>query len=373
MMNRVKLGNVVQRIKEYVNKDTTDLVFYIGGEHFDYGSVKITKRAEIKGSTIGPAFRMKFHPNDVLLMSRNPHLKKAGMVNFEGVCSDVSYVCRTKSEDVLMQSYLPFIFQSDDFWEFAESNKKGSTNFFLNWSDFEKYEFDLPSKERQEELCKLLWTGANLKESYTNLLYNSNQFIKANFLELFGNPVTNSFNWETDEMMKVAPEKNANLDEQDKYWLLNLDKIEQHTGKIIEKVYVKKSDIGASTSTFDTNMVLYSKLRPYLNKVVIPDEPGYATTELVGLMPIPEKLNKVFLAYLLRSDEFVDHVVRLSGGARMPRTPMKEFRKFKCILPPTELQIKFENFALEMENTKIQICEAIFNIDSSIKMFVANK
>ena len=156
-MPRVRLGDVVTRIKDKVDKDNTDLEYYIGGEHFEYGEICITKYGIIQGSTIGPAFHMHFVPGDVLLMSRNPHLRKAGMVAFEGICSDVSYVCRTADESILMQRFLPFVFQTDNFWEFAEANKKGSTNFFLNWSDFEKYEFNLPEIERQRELVDLFW------------------------------------------------------------------------------------------------------------------------------------------------------------------------------------------------------------------------
>lgn len=164
-MNKVILGDVVERVKDVVDKDNTDLEYYIGGEHFEYGEICISKKAAIKGSTIGPAFHMRFKPGDVLLMSRNPHLRKAGMVDFEGICSDVSYVCRTKDEGVLLQRLLPFIFQTDDFWDFAEANKKGSTNFFLNWSDFAKYELLLPDIDKQEQLAETLWTIQNTLEA----------------------------------------------------------------------------------------------------------------------------------------------------------------------------------------------------------------
>ena len=191
-MPKVLLKDVVARIKDKVDKDSTNLEYYIGGEHFDYAEVCITKRGVIQGSTIGPAFHMHFMPGDVLLMSRNPHLRKAGVVDFEGICSDVSYVCRTKDENVLMQRYLPFVFQTDHFWEFAERNKKGSTNFFLNWSDFEKYEFDLPGIEEQRKLTELLWAAQETKMAYQELLRQSDELVKSQFIELFGDPISNS-------------------------------------------------------------------------------------------------------------------------------------------------------------------------------------
>lgn len=181
-MSKVYLKDVVARIKDKVDKDNTDLEYYIGGEHFDNGEIQITKKGVIAGSTIGPAFHMKFVPGDVLLMSRNPHLRKAGVVDFEGICSDVSYVCRTKDENVLMQRFLPFIFQSDDFWRFAEENKKGSTNFFLNWSDFEKYEFNLPPIETQRKLVEILWSFEDTKTAYKKLLEKTDELVKSQFI-----------------------------------------------------------------------------------------------------------------------------------------------------------------------------------------------
>ena len=114
-MQTVKLKDVVMRVKDKIDKDNTHLEYYIGGEHIDSGELCITKKGKLEGSTIGPAFHMHFMPGDVLLMSRNPHLKKAGVVDFEGICSDVSYICRTKDENILSQRYLPFIFQTDHF------------------------------------------------------------------------------------------------------------------------------------------------------------------------------------------------------------------------------------------------------------------
>ena len=191
-MPKVILKNVVERIKDKVDKDNTDLEYYIGGEHFDNGEIQISRKGIIAGSTIGPAFHTRFMPGDVLLMSRNPHLRKASVVDFEGICSDVSYVCRTKDESVLMQKYLPFIFQTDHFWKFAEENKKGSTNFFLNWSDFEKYEFNLPSIEKQKKLVDLLWSFQETKSAYKVMLEKTDEMVKSQFIEMFGDPTLNT-------------------------------------------------------------------------------------------------------------------------------------------------------------------------------------
>lgn len=371
MSNYVFLGDVVKRVRNKVDKDNTDLVYYVGGEHFENGEVIISKKGIIKESTIGPAFNMSFEPGHVLLMSRNPHLRKAGVVDFSGICSNVSYVCETKDEEKLRQKFLPFIFQSEIFWRFAEANKKGSTNFFLNWSDFERFEFALPSIQEQDKLIELLWAANNTKEAYKKLLYITDEFIKSQFIEMFGEPISNNKKWETDLLKNVAPEYAPTINDTELVWWLNLDMIEPNSGKLIERVMVPKNDVGNSTSTFDNTMVLYSKLRPYLNKVIVPDAEGYRTTELVGMKPDPSRINKVFLAYLLRSDQFVDFSNRISGGAQMPRMPMKVLREFNCILPPLELQYEFVTLTQNVNKSKVELQQNINNLDKTIKAIMA--
>ena len=194
-MAKVLLGDVVDHIKDKIDKDTTDLEYYVGGEHIDGDEIMVRRKGLIQGSTIGPAFHMRFRQGDVLLMSRNPHLRKASMVDFDGICSDVSYVCRTKDNGVLLQSLLPFILQTPEFWQFAEENKKGGLPFFLNWKDFARFEFELIPIDRQQQMSDLLWAMERVKTAYRELIARTDDLVKSQFIEMFGNPVSNDKNW----------------------------------------------------------------------------------------------------------------------------------------------------------------------------------
>ena len=166
---------------------------------------------------------------------------------------------------------------------------------------------------------------------------------------MFGDPVENDRGWKTDALSNVAPQKQYDgvvPSYRGHYWLLNLDMVEQQTGRVIERILLPSSEIGSSITTFDTSNVLYSKLRPYLNKVVIPDAIGYATSELVPLKPNPKVLGRVFLAYLLRSKSFVDYISVKVAGAKMPRVSMDVLRAFAVILPSIALQ---QSFAMKIE------------------------
>lgn len=187
------------------------------------------------------------------------------------------------------------------------------------------------------------------------------------FIEMFGNPVTNNKRWNTLPIKDVAPEEPSLEKQTGKVWILNLDMIESNTGKIVGKVFEDDSNL-LSVAPFDEGNVLYSKLRPYLNKVVIPDGKGYATTELVPLRPNQELLNLTFFSHLLRGDDFVTYANSISTGTKMPRMPLNDLRKFPCILPPMEKQKEFEEIARQADKSgfdglKSQFIEMFGTID----------
>ena len=208
-------------------------------------------------------------------------------------------------------------------------------------------------RTKQAEIISVLDKLTGIIDSRKKELESFDELIKARFVELFGLPVSNSKEWPTESMSDVAPAVNYTGEFDDEVWLLNLDMVEAQTGKILDYLMVTVDEIGNSTCTFDESNVLYSKLRPYLNKVVIPDRCGYATSELVPLQPVKSKLNREYLAFMLRSDEFVNMITEKVAGAKMPRVSMGDFRKFAVPVPPLDLQNQFAGFVKQVDKSKL--------------------
>lgn len=192
------------------------------------------------------------------------------------------------------------------------------------------------------------------------------ELVKSRFIEMFGDPISNSKEWQTRKMNDVAPSVNYKGDfNEDKIWLLNLDAVESNTGNIIDYNYVSKDKIGNSTCTFDTTNVLYSKLRPYLNKVVIPNEVGYATSEMIPLQPVKEILNRYYLTYMLRNRLFVDYISEKVSGAKMPRVTMNDFREFNVPIPPLEFQNLFADFVKQVDKLKFEMKTSLKGLEDN--------
>ena len=113
---------------------------------------------------------------------------------------------------------------------------------------------------------------------------------------------------------------------------VGLEHVESGSGRILPSVGEDKP-VRSGAYRFDSRHVLYGKLRPYLNKVALPDFSGRCTTELVPLLPA-KSVDRDWLAWQLRRPETVDFAMRGKTGSRMPRANMREFMGMSISLPP---------------------------------------
>ena len=114
---------------------------------------------------------------------------------------------------------------------------------------------------------------------------------------------------------------------------LSLEHIESNTGRILLTPANAAEGAGRSNAfAFDERHILYGKLRPYLNKVALPDFPGRCTTEALPLLP--KGVIREYVALILRSDATVAYVMRKVTGSRMPRADVQDLLAMPIPLPP---------------------------------------
>lgn len=194
-MARVRFGDVVKEIKINIDRATDNHEFYIAGEHMETENIHLTKRGRFEGSDVGPAFIRLFRPGQILYGSRRTYLKKVAVADFEGITSNTTFVLETKDQNVMMQELLPFIMLTDSFTEYAIRNSKGSTNPYILFSDLCAYEFELPAIEEQRILTKRLLACDNVKEAYKHLIASTDELVKSQFVEMFGDMESNPKKW----------------------------------------------------------------------------------------------------------------------------------------------------------------------------------
>ena len=138
---------------------------------------------------------------------------------------------------------------------------------------------------------------------------------------------------------EIAPKRDAAMPSaSDCVWNLSLEDIESQTGRVLRRKTCAVSELGSAKCSFDERHVLYSKLRPYLNKVVLPEGRGVGTSELLPLLPDPLRMDREFLAFYLRSPDFVQFAIVNSRGANLPRVAMGALWTHAVPVPPPEEQ-----------------------------------
>ncbi len=100
------------------------------------------------------------------------------------------------------------------------------------------------------------------------------------------------------------------------------------SGRLVRIGGGRASEMRSATSAFQPGDVLYGKLRPYLDKAILADEPGVCTTELLVLRA-KEDVNPRFLATVAHSDGFLEHAVAGITGVQHPRTSWAHVRNFE--------------------------------------------
>jgi type I restriction enzyme, S subunit len=116
-------------------------------------------------------------------------------------------------------------------------------------------------------------------------------------------------------------------------WLLDLEDIEKDTSRIICRAKYSERQSKSTKSTFQKGDVLYGKLRPYLNKVVVADIDGVCTTEIVPIVLLGN-IDSQFFKWLLKRASFSEHVNSLMYGVKMPRLGTDDANMSIHPLPP---------------------------------------
>jgi len=152
--------------------------------------------------------------------------------------------------------------------------------------------------------------------------------------------VPSSWVWATlGEISNYGDSNNVSVtDIADDEWILELEDLEKDTASIIQILSKKERSIKGVRHKFKKGDVLYSKLRTYLNKVLVAPQAGYCTTEIIPFNSY-YGISTHYLCHVLRSAYFLDYTQQCGYGVKMPRLSTNDACKGMIPLPPlTEQQ-----------------------------------
>lgn len=168
-----------------------DRFTYLGLEHLDSGSLKVTRF----GSDVAPiGEKLVMKEGDVLFGKRRAYQKKVAIAPFDGIFSAHGMVLRPH-EEVIDKDFFPLFISSDYFLDAAIKISVGSLSPTINWRDLKELEFELPPLAEQRKLAKVLWSMNEAMESYKRLIAATDDLVKSQFMEQFSLDVAEENNW----------------------------------------------------------------------------------------------------------------------------------------------------------------------------------
>ena len=180
---RVKFGDVVRLSKARSQDPLTDgFERYVGLEHLAPGDLRIRSWGNVAD---GVTFTSVFQPGQVLFGKRRAYQRKVAVADFAGVCSGDIYVLETKDALVLLPALLPFICQTDAFFDHAVGTSAGSLSPRTNWTSLADFEFLLPPMEEQSSLVHLLMNAEAARTAAEYAATHSEKLRKSLLLETF--------------------------------------------------------------------------------------------------------------------------------------------------------------------------------------------
>ncbi len=306
-----------------------------------------------------------------------------------GYTNDRASICKAKLPVIIFGDHTKIIKYVD--FEFAigadgvkvlTTKEKGNVKYFYHALKFaripdagysrhykflKEIEVCFPPLMEQKRIAAILDAAEALRAKRRQILKELDTFLQATFLHMFGDPVTNPKGWEhkllgevtTIEAPMVDPRKEEYRD------LLHYgpDRIGKNTGELLPALTAKEDRLVSGKFLCSEKDILYSKIRPYLNKVALVREKCLCSADVYPVQPNEKFITKEFLWVLLRSKAFLDYVAGFSRRANIPKINREQFAGYLSFLPPLALQQQFAAIVESVERQKVAMKAHLAELD----------
>lgn len=203
----------------------------------------------------------------------------------------------------------------------------------------------LPPLEEQRRLAAILDKADAVRYKRQQAIQLTEELLRATFLDMFGDPVTNPKGWTQNKLGELVSIVSGQVDPQTQPYIdmphVGVENIQANTGRISGVQTPRELRLKSGKYLFEPSYVLYSKIRPYLNKVAIPGFTGICSADIYPLSVNESQLDQKYLIYLLRSNIFLSYAEKHSARTNIPKINRSALLEFILPNPPLELQKEF--------------------------------
>lgn len=225
----------------------------------------------------------------------------------------------------------------------------------LNFKSYLTWNVPIPPLTTQQHIVSELGLLSHILDQKRQQLKEYDALAESIFYDMFGDPVENPKGWEVKKLESLVSINSKLVDPKIapycEMYHVGPANIISGTGEIVDVKKAKEETLISGKYIFEEGMILYSKIRPALNKVTLANMHGLCSADMYPLSPNIEIVNAFFLKYVLSGPAFLKYAIEQSGRARMPKINREALFAFEFPLPPLSLQ---QSFAAKIESIEHQ-------------------
>ena len=350
----IAVNSTIKKKPTEADKDT-----YLGLEHLDSRDLAVTRF----GAEVAPiGEKLIMQKGDVLFGKRRAYQKKVAIAPFDGIFSAHGMVLRPK-ENVVDKSFFPLFISSDYFLDAAIKISVGSLSPTINWGALKHLEFELPSLDEQRSIAEVLWAAIDTRNAYRRLILLTEQLVKSQFVEMFGDLVRNEKGLPTMPLSDCCIINPRKSDDKRLHNELELSFVPM--AAVSEKGAVDLTEtrtykeVRTGFTYFAENDVLFAKITPCMENGKgaimrgLQNGVGFGSTEFHVLRPKSKKTDPYWIYQLLAFEKFrKDAANNMTGSAGQRRVPAAYLENFTVGIPPLDLQNRFADFVRAADKSK---------------------
>jgi type I restriction enzyme, S subunit len=215
----------------------------------------------------------------------------------------------------------------------------------LNTSIIRAIPFSFPSLDEQRRIAAILDRADMLRRKRKRALDLLGSLTQSIFLEMFGNLALNDKNWKKlplDQVLAIdAPLVDPKRSNFAKLLHYGPDRIEKDTGRLLPAKTAQEDGLISNKFLCNQTHILYSKIRPYLNKVALCASECLCSADVYPVSTKTNIADRFYVWHLLRSDAFLKYVEACSNRANIPKVNREQFLGYEAPVPPLLLQQEF--------------------------------
>ncbi|MDF2612354.1 MAG: Type restriction-modification system, specificity subunit [Clostridia bacterium] len=340
----------------------------------DKGTVDLSEIRELREVKGGFTY---FKNGDVLLAKITPCMENGkgalvnNLVNNIGFGSTEFHVLRPKSQ--IDSKWLYYITKAQVFRKTAEAHMTGSAGQKrVPTTFFEKYKVLVPTLESQKKIACILDKSLELINKRKEQIESCDELIKSQFIEMFGNPVTNPKGWlieRYENLCEVITDGEHSTPQRINkgIYLLSARNVGKHSLKLDDVDFIGEEEYERISKRIipQADDILISCSGSVGRVCRVPENIKFQMVRSVAILRLTTQVNPIFFEYLVDSNYTQQQILQSINQSSQANLFQGKIRQLRAIVPPIELQKQFATFVQQVDKLKFEMQQSLIELENN--------